>query len=58
MDNIVITLKYFHMGKSGSRGGSKSTTVTNARSAKTGRFVTKTYAKNHPSTTEIEQNKK
>lgn len=31
---------------------------TNARSAKTGRFVKKSYAKKHPSTTVLERRKK
>jgi len=36
----------------------KSSTVTQNRSAKTGRFVTEKYAKTHPSTTVTEKNKK
>lgn len=35
----------------------KTITVTQARSAKSGQFVTKSYAKTHPSTTVVERNK-
>lgn len=35
----------------------KSKTVKHARSAKTGRYVTKDYAKKHPSTTVVETDK-
>lgn len=35
----------------------KRGTHTIARSAKSGKFVTKTYAKKHPATTEVERMK-
>jgi FMN-dependent NADH-azoreductase len=36
----------------------KSKTTTRSRSAKTGKYVTKEYAKKHPSTTVTEKRKK
>ena len=41
-------------GKSGSSGRGSS---GDARSAKTGRYVTKGYAKSHPNTTVVEKRK-
>lgn len=38
--------------------GKKIEYTERARSAKTGRYVTKEYAKKHPSTTVIEKDKK
>ena len=46
------------MKKSSSKGGNKSSTITNPRDAITGKFVTPGYARKHPKTTETEHNKK
>lgn len=46
------------MARSKSGGSSKSSTTTDYRSAKTGRFVTPSYANRHKSTTVNETNRK
>ncbi len=49
---IFALLVFIHVNaKAQKRGSSKTTTVKVSRSAKTGKFVTKGFAKTHKSTT-------